>query len=366
MRKKMAILVLTGLLTCTLALPASATETPTETQTSMEQTQKLPSSVLYYGTVKEIDKDENGIITRLHLESDRYGAYVMNISEQTVWIDSGKQTASDPAELQIGEGVYVFHSAVATFSLPPQSAAYAVVRNVPMDAGCAQYHKVEEVSVTDGQTQITTDNGGLFIFLDENTSLSGYHPEQQVSKDDLQVGTYIMAWYGAVAESYPAQTHASHVMVLTEASNTDTLTRGELVLMLHEQEGKPIVNYAMDYTDVAADADYAEAVRWATSEHLVSGYGDGSFGVNDPVSREQLVTILWRYAGSPMLMDYTGLLQFEDASEISQFAQPAFAWAHQKGYLTAVQGNQLLPKDNADIQMAKTILSALETAELSK
>ena len=361
MRSKMKTLVLAGLLTCTLAIPVGATGySQMDALDAAGQVQELPDSVLYYGTVQEIGKDENGTITRLYLESDRYGTYVMGISEETAWIDSGKQTASDPADLQIGERVYVFHSAISTYSLPPQSAAYAVVRNVPMDASCAHYHQVEDVSVKDGQIQITTDNGGLFLFLDENTTLSSYHPDQQASQDDIQVGVYIMAWYGAVAESYPAQTHASHVMVLSEQSDSTTLTRAELVLMLHEQAGKPIVNYAMAYTDVPSDADYAEAVRWATSEQLVSGYSDSTFGADDDVSREQLVTILWRYAGSPMLMDYTGLLQYEDVNELSPYAQPAFAWAHQKGYLNSmIQNNMLKPKDEVSLKLAQDMLKAI-------
>lgn len=66
----------------------------------------------------------------------------MNISSDTVWIDSGNRTASDPADLKEGESVYVFHSPISTRSLPPQSAAYAVVRNIPQDISCAQYHVV--------------------------------------------------------------------------------------------------------------------------------------------------------------------------------------------------------------------------------
>ena len=108
MKRKMAILVLTGLLTCTLAIPVGAAEPSVDAQNTAEQVQKLPDSVLYYGTVQEIGKDENGTITRLYLESEQYGSYMMRISEETVWIDSGKKTAFDPADLQIGERVYVF------------------------------------------------------------------------------------------------------------------------------------------------------------------------------------------------------------------------------------------------------------------
>lgn len=363
MKKKLTVLVLTGALACTMALPvmaADVTAVPISAPVSSSELAALPDSVLYYGTVQEIVKGANGSITQLRMTSERYGEYVMNISEETVWIDSGKQTASDPSTLQAGEGLYVFHSPAETSSLPPQSAAFAVVRNIPMDAGCAQYHEVEAVSLEDGQLKITTDNGGLILLADENTGLSFYGSDAAASLTDIQAGDYVMAWYGAVAQSYPGQAYATHVMLLSgdPQPTTDTLTRGELVMMMHEKAGKPVVNYAMNYSDVAGDADYVEAIRWATSEGYVGGYGDGTFCPDDTASREELVTILWRYNGSPMLMDYTGLTQFSDADEISQWAQPALAWAHQKGYIAAVDGSRLDPQGDATRALAESILNA--------
>ena len=73
-----------------------------------------------------------------------------------------------------GEGIYVFHSPVETASLPPQSPAYAVVRNVPQDAGCAQYHRVEAVSEENGTLRITTDNGTFSIVADSDTAVTAY------------------------------------------------------------------------------------------------------------------------------------------------------------------------------------------------
>ena len=67
-----------------------------------------------------------------------------------------------------------------------------------------------------------------------------------------------------------------------------SLTRSDLAVMLHTAQESPVANYAMDFEDVAQDAPYAEAVRWAASQRLMSGYGDGSFGPEDPVTREQL------------------------------------------------------------------------------
>lgn len=75
-----------------------------------------------------------------------------------------------------------------------------------------------------------------------------------------------------------------------------TLTHAMVVQILWAMEGKPVVNYAMSFADVAADSWYAGAVRWADSEGIVSGYSDTAFGSNDSVTREQLAAMLWKYA----------------------------------------------------------------------
>ena len=315
----------------------------------------LPDSVLYYGKVESVSRDEDGEVTALHLSSDRYGEYIMCVSEDTVWIDSGNRAASDPATLKEGEGLYVFHSPVSTRSMPPQSAAFAIVRNIPQDASCARYHKVEAVAEKDGILRITTDNGGLYLLADQETSLSSYTGSAPAGLGDIEAGSHIMAWYGVVALSYPGQAHASHIMVLDRVQ--ESLSRSDLAVMLHTAQGSPVVNYAMDFEDVAQDAPYAEAVRWAASEGLMSGYGDGRFGPEDPVTREQLAVILWRQADSPMLMDYPGLTKYNDVGDISRFAQPALAWAHQKGLVPAE--GRLGPKDAVTAAEAEQMMQVL-------
>ena len=73
-----------------------------------------------------------------------------------------------------------------------------------------------------------------------------------------------------------------------------TLTRAMVAQMLYSLEGKPAAGRA-DFADVAEGAWYADAISWAAGEGIVSGYGD-TFGPNDPITREQLAAILYRYA----------------------------------------------------------------------
>lgn len=231
MKKNVTALLLSAAMLCTMGLPAMAAEGETgaeqptaspvqeeglTTGTDTQEEQPLPDSILYYGRVTQVVRDENGAVTRLELTSESKGEYVMNVSEDTVWIDSGNRTASDPATLEEGEGVYVYHSPVATLSLPPQSEAYAVVRNMPQDARCASYHVAQEVQQReDGSWSILTDQGGLYIYVGENTGVSAYDGAQ-ASLADLNPGDRFMAWYDEVLESYPAQTYASHIMLLPQ------------------------------------------------------------------------------------------------------------------------------------------------------
>lgn len=367
MNKKLPVLILTGVLAGALTIPAMAADASVPAvpvPISAEETVSLPASVLYYGTVDKIVRGEDGAATQLWMTSERYGEYVMNLSEETLWIDSGNQTKDDPSDLKEGESLYVFHSAVVTASLPPQSSAIAVVRNIPADAGCAQYHEVESVSLKDGKLTITTDNGGLLIYADSETGLSRYDSDKSLALADLQAGDRIMAWYYAVADSYPAQTTASHLMLLPDEAETPSqsglLTRADLVTMLHESAGSPVVNYAMTYSDVAQDADYAEAVRWASSEKIVNGYDDGGFRPDAPVTREQLAVILYRYAqqkGQGFTGAWAFPLDYADANQVSEYAYEAVCWMTMKGILPEAGENRIDPDGTVSAEQGADIFA---------
>ena len=370
MNKKWPVLVLTGVLAGTLMIPAMAADASpsvTPAPTATQEVTALPSSVLYYGTITSIVRDEAGNARQLWMSSDSHGEYVMNLSDQTVWIDCGNHSKDDPSDLEEGESLYVFHSAAATMSLPPQSAAIAVVRNIPADMGSAQYHLVEAVTLEDGVLTITTDHGGLLIFGDSETTLSRYDSAAPITLADLQAGDRIMAWYPAVMESYPAQAHASHLMLLPDEAEqtpeeTGDLTRAELMSMLHKAVGKPVVNYAMQYGDVSQDTDYAEAVRWATSEGIVNGCQGGEFRPDDPITREQLAVILYRYAQTQG-QGFTGAwafpLDYEDAASISDYAYEAMCWMTMKGLLSEVSDHQIAPGATVTTQEGTEIIAHL-------
>ena len=109
------------------------------------------------------------------------------------------------------------------------------------------------------------------------------------------------------------------------------LTRAMLVTILYRLAGAPEVKTTAKFTDVPADAWYAKAVAWAAGQKITNGTTATTFDPNGNVTREQLVTLLWRYAGEPKT---EGKLDaFPDAAKVAPYAQTAFAWAVENGVI---------------------------------
>ena len=139
----------------------------------------------------------------------------------------------------------------------------------------------------------------------------------------------------------------------------DNLSRAQFAQILFNKEGRPVVNYLLQYSDVAEGAWYTEAIRWATSQGIVGGYGNGMFGPNDNITREQLAVMLWRYAGSPAATDKE--LHFTDADKASGYALEALRWAVENGVMSGKGGGILDPKGLATrAQTAQMLKNYLE------
>lgn len=117
-------------------------------------------------------------------------------------------------------------------------------------------------------------------------------------------------------------------------SPDDKLSRAMLAQILYCREGRPEVESCSVFADVKSGDWYVDAVTWAASNNIVGGYGNGIFGSNDSITREQFAVMLWRYAGSPateIVLD-----GFADADSISDYAMEALTWATQNAVM---QGN---------------------------
>lgn len=140
-----------------------------------------------------------------------------------------------------------------------------------------------------------------------------------------------------------------------------TTSRSMIATILWRMAGSPVVNYAMTYTDVAQGQWYSEAVRWAASEGIVGGYGNGLFGTNDPITREQLATMLWRYAQSEgydvSVGESTNILSYTDVANLADYAIAAMQWAVGAGIINGTgDGSTLSPQGQATRAQAAVML----------
>lgn len=129
----------------------------------------------------------------------------------------------------------------------------------------------------------------------------------------------------------------------TAFSPHDATSRAQLTAILWRQAGSPAAG-GNPFADVSGTAYYAEAAAWANEQGVVTGYGDGRFGPDDPVTRAQLTVILWRVDGSP---NVAGTTPFADQNAIPSYAADAAAWARASGIVSGKDGGRFDPHGRA-------------------
>ena len=141
------------------------------------------------------------------------------------------------------------------------------------------------------------------------------------------------------------------------------LTRAMIVTILYRMDGSPAMSGASDFKDVDSNKWFAKAVAWAAANGIVNGYGYSLFGPNDPVTREQLAAILYRYAvygGMTAVTLEENLGSFADTAQLSAYAIQAMNWAVGQGLING-SGSNLVPKAQATrAQVAAIIHRYLE------
>lgn len=164
------------------------------------------------------------------------------------------------------------------------------------------------------------------------------------------------AWYGSAVQYV-----YEHDMMVgtssTEFSPDISTSRGMIVTILHRLEGTPSAS-GIAFADVPADEWYTDAVAWASANEIVKGYGNGNFGPEDPISREQMATILYRYADYKGYdTDITGsVTTFPDGGQTNSWAVNAMNWAIGVGLISGTDNGTLIPGGSATRAQAATIL----------
>lgn len=168
------------------------------------------------------------------------------------------------------------------------------------------------------------------------------------------------AWYADAA----AYVYEHGLMAGTSATTFApdvTTSRAMIATILWRMAGSPVVNYAMNYTDVAQGQWCSEAIRWATSEGIVGGYGNGLFGTNDPITREQFAAMLYRFAQEQgydvSIGENTNILSYTDVADLSEYAISAMQWAVGAGIINGTgDGSTLTPQGQATRAQAAVML----------
>ena len=135
-------------------------------------------------------------------------------------------------------------------------------------------------------------------------------------------------------------------------------TRGMLVAILYRMEGSPAAESDAKFTDVSAGQYYADAAAWASENNIVNGYGNGAFGPEDPVTREQMAAVLYRYAQLKIYdIAATGnLAGFSDLGDVSAYAANPLKWAVGNGLISGMENDALAPGNSTTRAQTAEIL----------
>ena len=174
--------------------------------------------------------------------------------------------------------------------------------------------------------------------VDENPN-TGANPFTDVSEKDWFYGDVMFVYENGLMLGTSKTLFSPH----------GTATRGMMATILWRMEGSPAPKGKNSFTDVVAGKWYADAITWTAENGIFAGYGKDKFGPDDPITREQLAAIFYRYA------DYKGydltvkgnLDTFKDADKITDYAKTAMQWAVGSGLVKGKSGNLLDPQGTA-------------------
>ena len=183
--------------------------------------------------------------------------------------------------------------------------------------------------------------------VDENPG-TGANPFTDVSEKDWFYGDVMFVYENGLMLGTSKTLFSPH----------GTATRGMMATILWRMEGSPAPKGKNSFTDVEAGKWYADAITWTAENGIFAGYGKDKFGPDDPITREQLAAIFYRYA------DYKGydltvkgnLDKFKDADKITDYAKTAMQWAVGSDLVKGKSGALLDPQDKATRAEIATML----------
>lgn len=229
-------------------------------------------------------------------------------------------------------------------------------------------YELESLTVLDSRDNeipLTDKGDGKYTFTMPSGKVTVEASFAEIAPEPLPFGDVDDGDWFADAVRFVYESGMMNGVSETDFAPHATTSRSMIVTILYRLEGEPVVDYAMDFTDVAGDAYYAEAVRWAASEGIVGGYGGGLFGSDDAVTREQLAVILYRYAVykgyDVSIGEDTNILSYADFADLSEYAITAMQWACGAGIVNGTSESTLTPQGEATrAQVAAMLMRFVE------
>ena len=222
-------------------------------------------------------------------------------------------------------------------------------------------YEVGDVTVTDrfGDTVEVTENAdGTYTFTMPNGQVSVNVTFVEVQTEPLPFTDVSETdWFHDAVQYVYENGLMDGVENNLFAPNNPT-TRAQLVTILYRLEGEPAVTGESGFTDVEADTWYTNAVAWAAANGIVNGVSEAQFAPGNNITREQLATILYRYAQAKGydVSAFADLSGFPDAGDIQSYATQALSWAVAEGLLQGFEDDTLRPQGNATRAQIATIL----------
>lgn len=255
--------------------------------------------------------------------------------------------------------VAVSDGAHGSVTVSPKSASKGstVTVTVTPDKGYA----LETLSVTDkngSALDLTDEGGGKYTFAMPSGPVT---VTATFMDDNTMLNFFVDVPAGAYYYDAVLWAAEGGIVTGTDAvhfSPDTSCTRAQLVTFLWRAAGSPVVNYAMNFNDVDGGAYYAEAVRWAASEKVVEGTTAETFAPDAAVTRAQMVTMLYRFAkaqGMDTTQGGMAIREFDDFGAVPAYALEAMDWAVNTGVLKG-DNNRLLPQDNCTRAQIVTML----------
>ena len=289
-------------------------------------------TVTINGTTKTIEENASVDFTYTHSSSSGTTRYSVEVRGTT----GGTVTAS-PTRAAKGATVTLTVRADEGYQLDGLTVTDSKGGTVKLtDKGSGTYTFTMPASKVTVQATFTQNQSGTLPFTDVKTGDWFYEAVQYVYDKGMMTGV-------SADRFAPAS----------------TTTRGMIVTILYRLENEPAVSGGSAFTDVESGAWYADAVAWAAANDIVNGTSATTFAPNSPITREQMATMLYRFAqykGMDAVTLQENLTGYPDGDQVSDYAIPAMNWAVGQGLIAGMENGTLVPQGSATRAQVATIL----------